>query len=64
FMTPYIRILPMHLTILIPAFFHVSNLGVFLILKSIADVLMYIVTKPGGTSGDVDKALLALKQTS
>ena len=46
FITPYLRVIPMHLCILIPAFFHVSNLTVFLILKVIADVMMYIVTIP------------------
>ena len=64
FMTPYLRIVPMHLTILIPLFLHVSNLGVFLILKSIADVLMYVVTKPVGSPGALDKTQLVLKHTS
>ena len=61
FATPYLRIIPMHLTILIPAFLHISNLGIFLILKAIADVLMYIITKPAGGSVEADKALLASK---
>ena len=61
FATPYLRIIPMHLTILLPAFFHISNLGIFLILKAISDVLMYIITKPAGSAIEVDKALLASK---
>ena len=44
FFTPYLRIIPMHLCILIPAFVHITNLTVFLVLKVIADVLMYILT--------------------
>jgi hypothetical protein len=44
FFTPYLRILPMHLCILLPVLFNWSNLTVFLILKMITDVLMYIIT--------------------
>jgi len=44
FFTPYLRIIPMHLCILIPAFLHLTSLTVFLVLKVIADVLMYVVT--------------------
>ncbi len=44
FFTPYLRIIPMHLCILIPAFVHITNLTVFLVLKVIADVLMYVLT--------------------
>jgi len=44
FGTPYLRIIPMHLCILIPAFLHITNLTVFLVLKVITDVLMYLVT--------------------
>lgn len=64
FFTPYLRILPMHLTILIPSFFHITNLGVFLILKAFADIVMYIVTKPRQVSSKVsDQAILASEQT-
>jgi hypothetical protein len=44
FSTPYLRIIPMHLCILIPAFLHITNLTIFLVLKVITDVLMYLVT--------------------
>jgi Family of unknown function (DUF6498) len=63
FFTPYIRIVPMHLTILVPAFLHVSNMGVFLILKAIADVLMYTATRPPGRSKELDTAMLASQQS-
>ena len=42
--TPYIRIIPMHLCILLPAFIGVSNLTVFLVLKVACDVIMYVAT--------------------
>jgi hypothetical protein len=63
FVVPYLRILPMHLTILIPAFFPGSNLGVFLILKGAADVLMYIITKPKLSGGEVGKVEMVSQQT-
>lgn len=44
FFTPYLRIIPMHLTILLPAFFHLSSVTVFLMLKTLADVLLHLVT--------------------
>ena len=44
FLTPYIRIVPMHLTIMAPNFLHVTHMGVFIVLKSVADVLMYLAT--------------------
>ncbi len=44
FYMPYLRIIPMHLCILIPAFFNFSDLSVFLVFKSIADVAMFILT--------------------
>jgi hypothetical protein len=40
---PYLRIVPMHLAILTPAFFPISNYMVFLVLKTIFDVIMQIV---------------------
>lgn len=46
FFMPYLRIIPMHLMILGPAFFHVSPSIIFLILKTIADVSMYLVASP------------------
>ncbi len=63
FFVPYLRIIPMHLTILIPAFCHISNLGIFLILKAIADVIMYIVTKPSQNSRESNEALVATQST-
>ena len=47
FFIPYLRVVPMHLCILLPAFFHFSNLMVFIILKVIFDALMYMSTRPG-----------------
>lgn len=44
FITPYLRIIPMHLCILVPAFLNITNLTVFLVLKVITDVLMYLLT--------------------
>ena len=54
FFTPYLRIIPMHLTLLIPMILHISGVGVFLILRAIADISLYIITKPvsgGNLSG-------------
>ena len=44
FLLPYLRIVPMHLTILLPAFIGVSAVTVFIVLKTIMDVLLYIIT--------------------
>lgn len=62
FFTPYIRIIPMHLTILIPNFLPVSNMGVFVILKTFSDVVMYLVTTPSGKSRETDEVLLTTQQ--
>lgn len=62
FFIPYLRIIPMHLTILLPNFFPVSSLGIFLILKSIADVIMYIITRPAGKSKEADKIIMATNE--
>ncbi|MBI3720904.1 MAG: hypothetical protein HY252_20165 [Sphingobacteriales bacterium] len=43
FMLPYLRIIPMHLTILLPAFIGVSAFTFFTILKTIVDVLFYLI---------------------
>lgn len=43
FMLPYLRIIPMHLTILLPAFIGVSAFTLFTILKTIVDVLFYLI---------------------
>ena len=45
FFMPYPRIIPMHLFILAPAFLHISAPLVFLVLKTIADVMMYVVCR-------------------
>ena len=63
FFVPYLRIIPMHLTILVPAFLNISNLGIFLILKSVADVVMYVVTKPAPNTRESNEAMLAAQQT-
>ncbi len=42
--TPYLRIIPMHLTILLPTFFNFSSIHIFIILKTIADVIMHLIT--------------------
>jgi hypothetical protein len=44
FFTPYLRIVPMHLTILLPKFFGVTPGITFLVLKTIFDIIGYIVT--------------------
>lgn len=45
FFLPYLRIVPMHLTILLPGFLKgFSHLAVFLILKTVADVAMHVIT--------------------
>ena len=45
FFMPYARVIPMHLTILAPKFLKISAPLLFLILKTVADVVMYIVYK-------------------
>ena len=43
FVMPYLRIIPMHLMILLPGFLGMNASIIFLILKSITDVIMYLV---------------------
>lgn len=43
FILPYLRIVPMHLTILLPAFIGVSAITIFLVLKTLVDVLFYLI---------------------
>ena len=62
FFIPYLRIIPMHLSILLPVIIHIGNMGIFLVLKAIADVVMYLVTKPPGNSKEQGVALLASQQ--
>ncbi len=40
---PYARILPMHLLILLPGFLHISAPAVFIALKIVADLVMFIM---------------------
>ena len=44
FFLPYLRIVPMHLMILVPAFLGVSSYMLFLILKTVFDLIMYVVS--------------------
>ena len=46
FFLPYLRIIPMHLMILGPAFLDWKASTIFLVLKTAADVIMYLVTSP------------------
>ena len=43
FFLPYLRVVPMHLMILAPAFLGIKPSVVFLVLKTIADVLSYVL---------------------
>ncbi len=52
FIGPYIRIVPMHLTIILPEFFKVSNFTVFIILKILMDLLMHFATSDHYRSGN------------
>ena len=44
FFTPYLRIVPMHLMILVPSFLGITGSVVFLVLKTVADAGMYLLT--------------------
>ncbi len=44
FLVPYLRIIPMHLMILLPGFLGYGASVTFLILKTVADIGMYIAT--------------------
>jgi len=56
FMLPYLRIVPMHLTILAPAFLGWKPSTIFLVLKMIADLIMYLITRSlYGRAHQVDK---------
>jgi hypothetical protein len=45
FFLPYLRIIPMHLMILAPAIWGLSSSFIFLALKTLADVGMYLLTR-------------------
>jgi len=56
FMLPYLRIVPMHLTILAPAFLGWTPSTIFLVLKMIADLIMYVITRSlYGQATEVDR---------
>lgn len=46
FFLPYLRIIPMHLMILGPVFLHWQASTIFLVLKTVADLFMYLATSP------------------
>jgi hypothetical protein len=46
FFTPYLRIIPMHLTILLPKFFHWQPGFTFLVLKMAMDIIGHLATTP------------------
>jgi len=56
FFTPYLRIIPMHLCILIPGLLGWGNMQIFVVLKVIADMAAYVVTSPYYKSPVVSKA--------
>lgn len=45
FVMPYVRIIPMHLMILLPGFLGMKASIIFLVLKAITDILMYLISK-------------------
>lgn len=45
FFLPYLRIIPMHLTIIIPKFLDIQPTIIFLLLKTLADIGFYLLTK-------------------
>lgn len=60
--SPFIRALPMHLTIILASFFPSQGIGIFLIFKTLADVAMYIATKPVYQAGPADTAIMSMQQ--
>lgn len=45
FFLPYLRVVPMHLTILLPTALGLPSMGLFLVLKTGADLLGFIITR-------------------
>lgn len=43
FILPYLRIIPIHLLILIPAFFNIKGVMLFLVLKTVTDLATYML---------------------
>lgn len=61
---PYLRIIPMHLCILVPAFLNVASLTVFLVLKVVADAVMYVATNSNYQKNNLgDITALNIKST-
>lgn len=59
FFMPYARVIPMHLTILMPQFTGISAMWVFLPLKVFADMLMFAITmKISGAPVQTDPTVL------
>jgi hypothetical protein len=46
FFLPYLRIVPMHLMILLPKFFHLEPVLTFLVLKMAMDIIGHLATTP------------------
>lgn len=44
FFQPYLRIVPMHLMILLPAFTNISDVSIFIFLKILMDLIMHFIT--------------------
>jgi hypothetical protein len=60
--SPFIRVLPVHLIIIFSGFFPGRAMIAFLILKSVADVVTYVATKPAYKSRETDATLLTTQQ--
>ena len=59
---PFVRLLPLHLTIILPTFLKVGDMGFFLIVRSVADIVMYVAAKPPTKSREMDATLLSTQQ--
>ena len=57
---PLLRVLPMHLCILVPAFLKISNLTVFLVIKVAVDAITYIITTSYYRNNDLKLNVTAL----
>jgi hypothetical protein len=55
FFVPYLRIVPMHLTILLPRFMGWQPAILFLILKTVFDIIGHIITTPYYWNNKADK---------
>lgn len=61
---PYLRIIPMHLCILIPAFLNITAYTVFLVLKVLCDMIAYAVTTNYSTKNDTAANMTAINMDS